>query len=95
MHIPRGGLGVGKSDAGIGNDTRGEAWSHCGTCWGGRDEIYMLLRGDGVALEMALSFPFWCWLHREFVKKTRIFYSQTDCKGVRGGSPPGPDRKQM
>lgn len=48
VHIPRGGLGVGKSDAGIGNDTRGEAWSHCGTCWGGRDEIYMLLRGDGV-----------------------------------------------
>ena len=55
VHIPRGGLGVGKSDAGIGNDTRGEAWSHCGTCWGGGDEIYMLLRGDGVGHGLEFS----------------------------------------
>ena len=74
VHIPRGGLGVGKSDAGIGNDTRGEAWSHCGTCWGGADERYMLLRGDGVG--HGLEFPILELVAKGVRIKKRMFYGQ-------------------
>ena len=71
VHIPRGGLGVGKSDAGIGNDTRGEAWSHCGTCWGGADEKYMLLRDDGVGY--GVEFPILALVAKGICKRNRYF----------------------
>ena len=75
-------MGVGKSDAGIGNDTRGEAWSHCGTCWGRTDEIYMLVRGDGVG--QGVEFPILVLVAKGVCINKRIFYGQADRKGVGG-----------